>query len=238
MEQINLTKKEIKRKPFSDETKRRMSLAHIGKILSKETRMKISKSNKGKIRTEESKLKYSLSKRGIIFTEEHKRNISLANKGKIRTEEVKMKYSLAKMGNKINLGKKHSEETKKKMSLIRLNKTEEEKSKFMKSMLKDKKIFPNEKKLLNIIEKNYLPFNYVGNGKVIINGFCPDFLSKNPKHIIELFGSGHYSKIGKERDKRRLNIYSSLGYKTLIINNWELKNESEVVKKIKNFINQ
>lgn len=103
-------------------------------------------------------------------------------------------------------------------------------------IIKNSRISENEQVLLNIINKNNLPFNYVGNGQVIFNGFCPDFLSKNPKHIIELFGTQHCKKSGKERDKRRLKAYSSIGYKTLIIWNWELKCEDKVVDKIRRFI--
>jgi very-short-patch-repair endonuclease len=160
--------------------------------------------------------------------------------------------SLSLIGNKRNLGKKFSKEwrenistaskgklkTKKHLKNIYLNTwgNEEIKEKMVRNMLKNRKIYPNEQKLLDIIEKNNLPFNYVGNGKAVFNGFCPDFLSKNPQHIIELFGGGHYNKEGRERNKRRVETYSSLGYKTLIIANGELKNEEKVVEKIKEFI--
>ena len=57
-----------------------------------------------------------------IFSEEHRRKLSIASKGnqtfkgKKHSEETKMKIS------KANKGKKHSEETKRKMSLLKLGK--------------------------------------------------------------------------------------------------------------------
>jgi very-short-patch-repair endonuclease len=209
--------------------------------------------------TEATKNKMSDNHKGKKFSEEHKRKIGLGNKGKVRTEETKRKISLSLIGNKRNLGhhcsietkeiisKTHkgkitSKATKEKMSLAHLNKTEEEKSKFIKSILKNRKIYKNEAILYEIIKENNLPFNYTGNGQIVMNGFCPDFLSKNPKHIIELFGSRHYGKYDKIRDKRRFKAYSSLGYKTLVIYNWELNEKRNhrinVINKIKNFVNQ
>lgn len=103
---------------------------------------------------------------------------------------------------------------------------------------------PNKPEMVmnNIIKKNNLPFNYVGNGKIWFrnknNTFNPDFLSKNPKHIIEVFGDyWHNREDMKKRDIIRLKTYSKYGYKTLIIWQHELRNPNQVLKKVKNFIN-
>lgn len=106
----------------------------------------------------------------------------------------------------------------------------------LKKAIKHNKMSGLEVNLLKIIERNNLPFNYVGDGKVVLNGFCPDFLSKNPKHIIELFSGYHKFSGRKERDERRLKAYSLLGYKTLIIWQHELLYEDKIVNKIKAFI--
>ena len=54
--------------------------------------------------------------RGRPKSEEHKRNVGLANKGRKHTEASKRKMSLSSMGEKNGLyGKKHTEETLKKM---------------------------------------------------------------------------------------------------------------------------
>ena len=92
-----------------------------------------------------------------------------------------------------------------------------------------------------ILKKNNLPFNYVGDGVIWFRGdngaYNPDFLSKNPKHIIEIFGDyWHNLPNIKEKDIKRLETYSKYGYKTLIIWEHELKNIIEVLNKIRGFI--
>lgn len=98
-----------------------------------------------------------------------------------------------------------------------------------------------EKIIIDLIEKNNIPFNYVGDGEIWFRGenymFNPDFLSKNPKHIIEIYGDyWHNLPKYKKRDGERLETYAKYGYKTLIIWEHELKNSSQVLEKIKEFI--
>lgn len=46
-----------------------------------------------------------------------------------------------------------------------------------------------EKKIIRVIRRHNLPFQYVGDGKKIIGGKCPDFISiDGSKRIIEAFG--------------------------------------------------
>ena len=94
---LDKTKKKISEsaKNISKETKRKMSLAHIG--------MK---------HTEESKRKMSLAKKDKKLSEEHKRKISIANKNP--SEKTRKKISQA------NLGRKHTDETKLKIGLAGL----------------------------------------------------------------------------------------------------------------------
>ena len=96
-----------------------------------------------------------------------------------------------------------------------------------------------ERKMIKIIKKYNLPFNYVGNGKVWYNGFNPDFLSKNPKHIIEIYGD-YWHNLPKDKEKhiRRMNAYTSLGYKPLVIWESELKNKNKVIRKIRRHLNE
>jgi len=246
----------------TEETKKKMSLARQGRTWEqlygkekadelKEKSRKLMIGNKktlGIYPTKETREKMSLIHKGIPKSEEHKRNIGLANTGKILSEETKNKISLAKTGKKLP---PFTEEHKQNMSISRKGKSftekhkenlkeswknEERRNKTVQASLKLKQITSSEQILFDIIKRNNLPFNYVGNGQVVFNGFCPDFLSKNPKYIIELFGVGHYCKNCRERDRRKLEVYSSLGYKTLIINTWSLNNEEKIVNKIKEFI--
>jgi group I intron endonuclease len=79
-------------------------------IPSEETRKKQSESHKGKVHSDEAKKKMSESHKGRIVTEDTKNILREKNKGKKHSEETKKKVSLA------SKGRKHSEETKEKMS--------------------------------------------------------------------------------------------------------------------------
>jgi very-short-patch-repair endonuclease len=99
-----------------------------------------------------------------------------------------------------------------------------------------------QKKSMNLCEKllaKHLPknFKYVGNGKVIIGGFCPDFVDSSKKLIIEHFGDyWHNLPTWKERDCRRFKEYKNAGYRTLVIWEHELKNINNVKNKVNNFV--
>ncbi len=107
-----------------------------------------------------------------------------------------------------------------------------------------------EKLMIKLIKENNLPFNYVGDGAIWFRGeghaFNPDFLSKNPKHIIEIYGDYWHNRADvKLRDTGRIKVYSSYGYKTLVIWEHELFNcpglgkpleEEQIVNKIIEFL--
>jgi group I intron endonuclease len=148
-----------KRKPLSDETKKKLSEAHKGKIISEETRKKISTANKGKKRSEESKKRISIGKKGIPKSKETKKKLSDANKGKKHTEESKQKMSKGHMGNiPWNKGKKEcfSDEVKKKLSDSHrgFKHTEESKKKISESH-KGKKFSDETKKKISDARKKY-----------------------------------------------------------------------------------
>ena len=68
----------------------------------KETRKKMSLAQKGKIISEEQRKKQSIANKGQIFSEEHRKKLSIAKIGKKRkpfSEEHRKNLSLAKMGN-------------------------------------------------------------------------------------------------------------------------------------------
>lgn len=90
-----------------------------------------------------------------------------------------------------------------------------------------------EKKLMTLIPKNFI---FVGNGKIMIDRFNPDFIDKKNKKIIELYGDyWHNLPNYIERDKRRLKSYKKYGYKTLVIWEHELKDLNKIRDKIYNF---
>lgn len=141
-------------------------------------------------------------------------------------------------------GRHHTQKTKDILRDINLKLWEDEE--YAKNLSKKWVHKPTKPEILlsNLIKENNLPFNYVGDGQVMIGGFNPDFLSKNPKHIIEVFGDyWHNLHSAIEKDKRRLETYSKYGYKTLIIWEHELTgrrgsklNNQEIISKINKFM--
>lgn len=93
-----------------------------------------------------------------------------------------------------------------------------------------------EKKLQNILN-SFFPgeYKYVGDGKVILAGKCPDFINVNgKKKIIEHFGSyWHKGDSGKKRVK----LFKQYGYNTLIVREKELKSEEDLKNKLISFHN-
>lgn len=81
-----------------------------------------------------------------------------------------------------------------------------------------------EKRIISIINLGELPFEFVGDGKVVLYGTVPDFIQCNgKKQIIEVFGDYWHRKGSKGSGVRseagRKSLYSKLGYTTLIL--WE-----------------
>jgi group I intron endonuclease len=121
----------LTRKPFTIETRRKMSEARKGIVLSEVTKKKISRALKGIVKSQETKIKMSLAKMGKKmrpFTEETKKKMSEARKGFVVSEETKKKLSELRKGLVL------SEETRKKISLAKKGKkkgplTEETKKK-------------------------------------------------------------------------------------------------------------
>jgi len=161
-------------------------------------------------------------------------------------------------------GLHHSPKTEFKKGHIPWNKNNNEFSKIMKNYWQNpefrkktleatfkslrKKPSSLEEEFMKLIEKNNLPFKYVGDGKIIIEGFCPDFIESNGKKlIIEIFGPWHEREDIQKRDKRRLITYPKYGYKTLILwwydflidkHHFRSDYEENIINKVREFICQ
>lgn len=121
---MSLSSKGKKKPPRSEEHKRNMSKAFLGKnnpnfgkTQSEETIAKRAQKLKGQKRSEEAKRKMSIAHLGLIpgnkgvpHSEEAKKKMSIAHTGKILSEEHKRKIGEA------GKGRQFSEETRKKMS--------------------------------------------------------------------------------------------------------------------------
>ena len=97
---------------------------------------------------------------------------------------------------------------------------------FIKNLKLSKRIRPNkpEKIFIELIEKNKLPFKYVGDGSYMVENKNPDFISNDENYIIEIFGDYYHDENRRKLFYSRtyngtIQYYKEKGYKILII--WE-----------------
>lgn len=82
-----------------------------------------------------------------------------------------------------------------------------------------------EKKFASLIEEFNLPCQYVGDGKFWIDDANPDFIHKNSKKIIEIFGDyWHNPKLNKyckekNTERGKIKYFKDRGYECIVI--WE-----------------
>ncbi len=194
-------------------------------------------------RSQETRDKIGNLKRGRKFPKISEALLKLKEEqGYLQSPESRLKQGKSlrkKFAEDTEWSRKRKEEISKQFKELLSNK--EYKAKHLKRIRKNVRPNKPEKKMLQIIKENNLPFNYVGNGNIWFKGknhsFNPDFLSKNPKHIIEVFGDyWHNLPNAKKRDRERLKTYKQYGYKTLVIWEHELKNKNNVLNKIGRFL--
>ena len=98
-----------------------------------------------------------------------------------------------------------------------------------------------ESKLMSLIKENDLPFHYVGNGELAINGKNPDFIHTRERKVIEVLGIYWHSPLyGRVRstatEKAIKNHYRKSGYDCLILWDVELWNSDKTLNKIIEFM--
>lgn len=104
----------------------------------------------------------------------------------------------------------------------------------------------SEQKLIELIKES--KFEFTGNKPIRIEGFNPDFVHKEKRKIIELYGcywhncktckrlrKNHRNPLIESRDEYRMNCFKEAGYETLTIWEHELKDELAIIKKVWNF---
>ena len=230
----------------SEETRKKLSAAHLGKPFSEEHKRKLSESQKGKNHTPQNNFKKGNTIcLGAIHSDETKAKISAGNKGKKRSVADCKKIGDA------HKGMVHGPETRKKMSVAgkgrkkslahRKKISEAHKRCWLdeahgKKMGKAWGVKPNkpETVILNLLNQLYPgEWKYTGDFSLIINGKNPDFVNCNgQKKIIEFFGD-YWHKGEDPQD--RINLFKPFGYDTLVVWEYELGDISGVVKKIKSF---
>jgi very-short-patch-repair endonuclease len=133
--------------------------------------------------------------------------------------------------------RKRSEETKKLWQNL------EFREKCITKKLEALQIKPNglEKAVCDLLQSYFLnEWRYIGNGKMSIAGFIPDFVHKEEKWIIEVNGNYWHNLPGvKEKDERKRKAYEKYGYRVLEV--WEREFRSNpigVVNKIMEYFYQ
>jgi len=119
----------LKGKIFSEETRKKMSIARTGTHPSPETRRKLSIARTGTHHSAESREKISIAKTGRKFSLESRRKMSIAKTGKNHpmwekhpSLKTRRKMSIARTGkNNHNFGKKFSVKTLRRMSIAHTN---------------------------------------------------------------------------------------------------------------------
>ncbi len=200
------------------------------RILSWMTRQKISKSHIGLNKGEKSPCwkpkiqKICLICKKIYEISSYQKEIS--------------KYCCRKCKDKSQEGKLRTKEQKRKSSEAHKKLWQSEK--YIKKIMKNRKIKPNKKeiKLLRFLQDNHFPYKFVGDGKIWINGKNPDFINTNhQKKIIEFYGDYWHRdekvKNGGDGGQERREIFAEYGYATLIIWESELENKDKLLIKIK-----
>ncbi len=152
-----------------------------------------------------------------------KKRLSLSEdtKRKQRAGHLGKKYKMTEAGIaalRENIKRAHSPEALKKMraSLTGRKLTDEH----MIAFLRNKKPTFLEKKFNDLVNKNNLPYKFVGNGSFLIGGYNPDFVNINGKKIaVEIYYSYFKTNMGKKdisewKDKREA-IFKSYGWDTV-----------------------
>jgi len=191
-----------------------------GHLTSEETKNKISQSlkdnvpwNKGKINcySEETRKKMSISRKGIYLSEKTKKRMSKAREGHLVSEETKEKLSKANKGQiPWSKGKIMTEE-------------------FIRKVLYRRNMNFLEKKFQEIINKNNLPYKFVGNGSFVLNGYNPDFINTNGEKIaIEVYVK-YFKQIGdmtvNEWKNKRIQRFKKYGWSVIFFEKNQVKEE-------------
>lgn len=206
------------------ETKEKLRISHFGFKVSEETKKKISEHSPHKGHPELSPFY------GKHLSEEHKKNISIALKGKTNSGQFKKGMTSWLYGTK-GIAKANSGTFKpghwkgKKL-------TKEE----IRKKLAPRKMSSFEIRMQKIIDKNGLPYKFVGNGEFFIERKNPDFVNINGQKIaIEVYYKRHKEIFRGNVDEwksERSKIFNKYGWKLLFFDETQI-NENYVLNILK-----
>ncbi len=220
-------------KPHDEETRLRMSASHMGKppankgkkrlvpAWNKGIKGSIPSWNKGLTKETDDRIRKYGEKRSKtvkgIKTGRAPWNKGLTKETDVRVKEMteKTKVAINKLWSDPVFAKKQTEAMN-----VKLNKPNNTELKLNETL---DRLYPNE-------------WKYVGNGKLVINGKCPDFVNVNgQKKIIELFGN--YWHEGDDPEDRK-KVFEPFGYKTLVVWENELKKRNWLEFRIHKFMRE
>ncbi len=206
---------------------------------SKEIREKImeTKRNNPYIPTEEHKLKTSQSLRKISVSSRFKKgyipwnkDLTMKNDKRVKKYRDSRNKTIKEKGvfNSIEYKNLQSEVSKKKWK----------RAEYVQNQMKSRGVSPNklEKNFEKLLNKLYpKEWKFVGDGKLIINGKCPDFVNINgKKKLIELYGNYWHRTDDPEDRKKEFKLF---GWDTLILWEKDIKKNPDLKRIINNFIN-
>lgn len=162
-----------------------------------------------------------------------------------KADRLRKIYSEQRSGEKnVNFGKKRPQHVCDALSKAHkgIPQTMENKTKRLKKAFEALRMSPNklEQRLIDLVTAHNLPFRFVGDGALIINGMCPDFVStENPMKLVEIFGEYWHGNMDlvvsyNRTEEGRQKVFSDLGYKVLII--WEKDMNAMTDDKLLNII--
>jgi len=143
-----------------------------------------------------------------------------------------------------NNGKHHTEETKKRISIIQSD--PEFKKRVQKSLLERPTSL--ESQLIAIIQKYNLPFQYTGDKRFNIKGkskqpLNPDFIHNSEQVCIDINGSYWHSqnitgRTREEEEQHQIDSYAQNNWHCIVVWDYELQDEEQLLNKLTKFENR
>lgn len=203
-----------------------------GRHLSAETKLKIANAKRGRKEGEELCQKKSQI---MLAVWQRRRNDPVA------MERLRHLFSEAKKGDLNPM--RNNDKARLAMAKTKSRRCEEDseyKKRLVATLLNQAKPNRVEQQLIEWMSADGLPYKYVGDGTVVIEGRCPDFINTDgAKRVIELFGDYWHD----ERRNKRLTAsrtvegtqthYKKYGFDCLIIWQRELRNKKTVLDRIR-----
>lgn len=188
------------------ETRNKISIVHKGQIIDKHWRQKISKSCKGR----------KAWNKGLPMSEKSKHKLSEVNKGSVWNAGKKKEYNSSLMKASIKQQDLWKDRA------------------YAKRILHRRPMSFPEQKFEHFCIDEGLPFRFVGNGVLVIDGKNPDFVgTEDQTLLIEIWGERWH--LGQDPNDR-IRFFSDRGYKCIVVYAKELSEHYRLLERVNSFI--